>query len=532
MAATIIALNLQRQQSLNYRFARQVKTSWIGRLPAGLSLTSDGLGVTGQVSDSSGYYDALFPYYSDDVNAEELQITVVDSNLLSVPVLSCDGAISINGVMTLTVEPGSFYAQMRATNAGGNWTGSFPGGVGMNSFGLISGTLSPGSYTIVVQASNNAWWLNSYTYGPTQTGTYYLHLVVPLAIPVLTVSSQYGWFGGNFTVGDDMPSYTIFSVQDNARPVTWSATGLPDGVIINPTTGYITGKMNIPGSFNAVITATNSSGSGHYEQQINVAENHNPPVVTLAAEQPGATNPSSYGNSSLSFAVGSPVTIYLDATNTPTSWAAADLPSGLSIDAITGVVSGVLRAPGSYRFFVTAANTVCASAPLPVTVAATGVAQAFRFVSDDPTLTDLQIDVRTGVIASSQPLAFKQLEEVRLALVFLDFGQPIAPPAADSVTIGMRPDGMYEEDYLFDPPAVSLVAAAAGNPAYLLAEFTVTGDEIDSRLADIIAQAAITPSMSALFTAMAEVAWLQNAIPRISDTFKVTFEPAVTDTNN
>ena len=519
---------LVRNQVLNFQFSAPYNSGWGGRLPAGLNVTNGGLGIAGTVNDLPGTYIAEFRNPADTVVGTFI---LSDPNPLAPPDFVCAGSTLVNGVMTVTTAAGAIAIQMTATNSGGNWTGSFPSGVGINSFGLISGTLAPGSYSLVVQASNNAWWFNSYTYGPTQTATYALHLVVTAAVPVVSVSSQYSWFGGNFTVGDDMPNATIFAVQDYAKPVTWSATGLPDGVVINPASGYITGKMNTPGSFNAVITATNTSGSGTFTQQINVAENHNPPVVTLAQEQPGNANQNSYGNVQLSFAVGSPVMIYLDGTNNPTSWSAADLPSGLAIDAETGIVSGILRAPSSYRFFVTASNSAGDSNALGVTVTATGVAQAFRFVGDDPSLTDVQIDVRSGTVSSSQPQAFKQLQRVRLALIFLDYGEPVTPPNIADVTVGIRLAGQYDGDYLFPAPEAVLVPAADGHPAYLLVEFTVDNADINGALVDAISAAA-QGTTAPMVNAMAEVAWKQGGIQRISKTFTQTYEPAVTDTEN
>ena len=520
-----VNISLQRQQQLSFHFNQQVNVNnWSGRLPAGINVTSDGQGLSGSVSDIPGSYVSNYAYASGGNNAV-VTITVSDPNPLAPPDFVCAGATLVSGVMTVTTAAGAIAIQMTATNSGGNWTGSFPSGVGINSFGLISGTLAPGSYSIVVQASNYAWWLNSYTYGPTQTATYALHLVVTPALPVVAVSSQYYYgFGGNFTVGDDMPNGTIFSVQDYAKPVTWSATGLPDGVSINPTSGYVTGKMTTAGSFNAVITATNATGSGTFAQQIIVAANQNAPVVTLAAEQPGNTNQNSYGNVQLSFAVGSPVVIYLDGTHNPTSWSAADLPSGLAIDAATGVVSGILRAPGSYRFFVTATNSVGPSNTLGVTVTATGVAQAFQFISEDFTLTDLQIDQRTGAISSSRGVIFKQYQRARFALIFLDFGVPVAPPEAATVKMGIRPKDQFEADYLFPLATGTLVAAAEGQPAYLLVELEMSGDDLAAELKSLLGIQTATPSLAA----MTDVIWSTAGVPRASQTFNFTIQPAVT----
>ena len=524
---TVPVVNLVFGQLVNWHSNDGQLVNWMGSVPPGLSVSpvtnNNGVGIlslTGVVGLFSGEFDSTFA-----------MCVVSAPNASDPPVISCAEAAVANGVNTVTIGAGVFGLQFSATNSGAQWSASLPGGLNINSFGLVYGTLSPGSYPVVVQCQNFAWSLNSYTNGPTQTATYILHLMVTPALPIVGVGGS--GFGGNYTVGDDLPNSAIFGVQDYAKPVTWSATGLPDGAVINQTSGFVSGKLTTAGTYNVTVSATNSTGTGTFAQVIVVEPNRYLPVVSLAAEQPGATGgQSGYGVPQLSFAVGTPVAVYFDGTYNPTSWAAADLPNGLAIDATTGVVSGLLRAPGSFRFFVTATNSVGASNTLPVTVTATGAAQAFEFVSADPTLTDVQIDVRTGAISSSLPLAFKQLESARLAIVFLDFGTPIVPPVAGSVVLGMRPAGLYDEDFLFAPPACSLVAASEGQPAYLLAEFVVEGDEINARLADAIARENVSSGSSALFTAMAEIAWTQGSIPRISDTFQITFEPAVTGSNN
>ena len=58
---------------------------------------------------------------------------------------------------------------------------------------------------------------------------------------------------------------TAVSIQvkatDESLPLTYSATGLPAGVTINPTTGLISGTPTASGPFNAVITVTDAEGN-------------------------------------------------------------------------------------------------------------------------------------------------------------------------------------------------------------------------------------------------------------------------------
>lgn len=510
--------NYVRGQVVNLHVSLSTSdTGWRGDLPGGLSCTSvwtGGIldcGVTGTLNCPPRAYETNFAIFA-----------ITDPNPLDPPVITCATATTINGVQTVTVPAGPIAVQLAASNSGSNWTGAFASGLNINSYGLIAGTLGPGTYNLTGQASNYAWSQNDYTHGSTQSATYPFVLIVVPALPVLSITGN--GFGGNYTVGDDMPNAAVFSVQNYALPVTWSATGLPDGVSINPTTGYVTGKMTEAGSYNVTITATNSTGAGTFAQTIIVAPEQNVPVVTLATEQPGYAGQTDNYNSQrqLTFAVGKAVTVYFDATHNPTSWTATDLPSGLEIDAQTGIVTGLLRVPGSYRFFVTATNGVGDSEALAVTVTATGTALAFEFISADPTLCDVQINGRDGTATFGRSTPFKLGERARFALIWLDYGSPVAPPDVEGVKIGIRVKDQYAADYVLPKPGIQLVAAVSGQPAYLLVEFAMFSDDLEKELV-----AAVTNNTLPL-ALMADVRWATGEIDRVSQTFTFSVSPTVT----
>lgn len=50
------------------------------------------------------------------------------------------------------------------------------------------------------------------------------------------------------------------AASGGTAPYTWSATGLPPGVSINPSTGQITGTPTTVGTYNVTVTATDSAG--------------------------------------------------------------------------------------------------------------------------------------------------------------------------------------------------------------------------------------------------------------------------------
>jgi len=76
---------------------------------------------------------------------------------------------------------------------------------------------------------------------------------------VVTVTNP----GAQFTPNSAPVSLTMHATDSNPSitTFTWSATGLPPGLSINPATGVITGTTGpTNGSFTPQVTATDSSG--------------------------------------------------------------------------------------------------------------------------------------------------------------------------------------------------------------------------------------------------------------------------------
>lgn len=70
----------------------------------------------------------------------------------------------------------------------------------------------------------------------------------------------------NGTVGE---SYTA-TLEATGNNITWSASGLPDGLTLNESTGTISGTPTKEGTFNFTVTATNSAGNASKEYTLNI----------------------------------------------------------------------------------------------------------------------------------------------------------------------------------------------------------------------------------------------------------------------
>ena len=138
---------------------------------------------------------------------------------------------------------------------------------------------------------------------------------------------------------------TAFSYQISASnaPSSYGAEGLPPNLTINPSTGLISGTPTTSGTFNVVLSATNAAGTGYLMLTLTVAPAPNGvPVITSSPTATGA--------------VGTSFAYQITATNSPGSFGASGLPSFLTLNPATGVISGVPNVTGSWTIGLSATN--------------------------------------------------------------------------------------------------------------------------------------------------------------------------------
>ena len=128
--------------------------------------------------------------------------------------------------------------------------------------------------------------------------------------------------------------------------LTYSATGLPDGLQIASDTGEITGTLSLAGSFDVLLTVADGNGGSTDAAFVWTVT---PPAT--GNNLPSVENPGPQSNL-LDEPVNLPI-VATDADGDTLSYVANGLPSGLLIDASSGIISGTIGATGTFNVSVT-----------------------------------------------------------------------------------------------------------------------------------------------------------------------------------
>jgi hypothetical protein len=124
-------------------------------------------------------------------------------------------------------------------------------------------------------------------------------------------------------------------------PTSFAASGLPAGLAVSATTGLISGVPRAAvGSYQATISAINASGTG----SANLAIYLSPPAPVLR------------GASIATGTAGEPFSYQMIASNSPTIYWAYGLPAGLSVNPVTGLISGAATSVGQSSVDLFATN--------------------------------------------------------------------------------------------------------------------------------------------------------------------------------
>jgi len=174
-----------------------------------------------------------------------------------------------------------------------------------------------------------------------------------------------------------------YTITGQHFPSGYDALGLPAGLGVNPTNGLISGTPLERGTFSVLIQAISACGTD--SQVLALTLTSSVPVITSVL----ATN----GTEGLGF------TYQIEATESPTSFGAENLPPGLYFDPLTGLMTGFPVYGGTFNATISASNQWgVGSATLQITLGyatITGLAIAdVSYNYSSPYLLDFQFNMR------------------------------------------------------------------------------------------------------------------------------------------
>ena len=146
-----------------------------------------------------------------------------------------------------------------------------------------------------------------------------------------------------------------YQITGKYHPTSFGATGLMASLTLNPQTGVISGTPTAPGTFPITLSASNAAGTGTGPLTLTIAAN--PPVVTSTTTAQGQ--------------VGVPFSYQITANYYPTRYGVTGLMSSLTVNALTGLISGTPTVAGTYPMTINVYNNGAQGAQnLTVTIAA------------------------------------------------------------------------------------------------------------------------------------------------------------------
>lgn len=309
-----------------------------GTLPAGLSLgASTGSSVTIVGTPTQAGTSSITIMVKDSTGAaasQGLTITVQPPPALAIKTSSLPAA-----------EAGISYSQTLQATGGippYQWTitsGSLPTGLTLNpSSGAISGTP-----TVVATSNFTVKVTDSQTPTPAST-TANLSITVnnpPLQITTTTLPQG--------VINVTYSSTALLTAIGGTQPYTWSISSgsLPSGLMLNSSTGLISGKPTAAGTSSFTAKVTDSSTPTAQTATANLSITVNAALAVSTASLPSGIIGTAYST-----------TLVASGGLTPYSWSltTGSLPAGLSLNSTSGVISGTPTTAVTSNFTVTVSD--------------------------------------------------------------------------------------------------------------------------------------------------------------------------------
>jgi hypothetical protein len=494
-------VGLPYSQSLAALYGNQ-PYSWTiisGSLPPGISFTAEGL-ISGTPTVPGGY---------------NFQMQLTDSSL---PSLTTSRAFSITiqaGLHITTSSlpagaPGTAYsATLNAT--GGTipytWslaTGTLPAGLILGSDGTITGTpATVGTYSLTVQVSDSS--------TPALTTTRLFSIAIGASLTISTATLADAKLGNSYRQS--------LVALNGSQPYYWTlqADLLPPGLLLLAS-GDLIGTPTAVGTYTFTVT---------------VQDNTQPPAT--ASQTFTVTVTPGFAIATQTLPTGTPGTPYraaLSATDgiIPYMWTVAlgPLPSGIVLDATTGVLTGTPTTPGIYNLLIRAddassptqnttaqftltidSNLQITTATLPDALTGTPYQQALTATNGVPPLVwSLASALPHGLslLPSGEIYGIPTVSgQYKITFAVSDASQPVAHASREivllvtrtlSITTDTVPTGLTAHPY------ATIIAAAGGTQPY---RFTSSSTLPPGLVLTTLGTVTGTPTLAATYTVTIKV---------------------------
>lgn len=175
----------------------------------------------------------------------------------------------------------------------------------------------------------------------------------------------------DLVVGEAYASPAIATGGFNPVGIQLSQSNLPAGLVLNSATGLISGAATTAGSFSyALRAADNGDSSATASCAVRIAAA--PPISITTTVLPGGEFGSVYS-----------AQMQASGEALPVSWSILNgaLPSGLTLNSSTGLISGQLLSPGAFTFTVQVRDALQQTASRPFTIEVSLAAEPLRINS-------------------------------------------------------------------------------------------------------------------------------------------------------
>ncbi|MBI1761527.1 MAG: putative Ig domain-containing protein [Acidobacteria bacterium] len=285
-----------------------------GGLPSGVTINAQTGALTGTLQQAGTFnftIKALNTNGCQGTRAYTVAVNCPSFTLSSLP----NGVAGVPYNQTLTVTPSGTYSYALAG-------GTLPSGLSLGNDGSLTGTPSAaGSFNFTVKAQSANGCLATQAYA------------VSISCPTITINPA-SLPGG--VVGTAY-SQTVSASPAGSSSYSVSSGALPTGLTLNAATGVISGVPSTGGTFSFRVAAAAGSCSGARDYTVVMACAG---LTITTATLPAGTAGTAYAQT-----IGvSPADSYSFALLT------GSLPSGLTLNAVTGVLGGLPSVTGSYNF--------------------------------------------------------------------------------------------------------------------------------------------------------------------------------------